>query len=93
MYCGSEDFEIWEKLIQFQTLQRPLYMILGEKNSPPSFFAIPDATSAYLLPTSLGQDVPVQAHGVHHHFGPCFREGPQLLQKTNSEIITACCFF
>lgn len=94
MHGGGAAFEIWEKLIPFQTLQRPLYVILGEKKkkATPSFFATPDPTSAYPLPTSLKQDTPVQAYSAHHHFGPCFSEGPSLLKKTNSEIITACCF-
>lgn len=73
MHGGSAAFDIWEKLIPFQTLQRPLYIILGEKKSTPSF-AHP--TSAYLLPTSLRQDIPGQAYSVHHHFGPCFSEVP-----------------
>lgn len=75
MHGGNSAFEIWEKLIQFQTLQWSLYVILGEKqNHHHPFLPIPPLP--ILLPTSLRQEIPVQAYSVHPHFGPCFSEGP-----------------
>lgn len=41
IHSGSAAFEIWKELIPFQTLPRPLYMILGGKQPLHSFSALP----------------------------------------------------